>query len=207
MASASQRRPGPEVSNFGFAPGARPRSCAIRSSPFHRLERAQQHAGPLALRLAGKIHAEMHAVDEVDVGEPGRPEQHRVARRLAGKGVRGGIVEAEVGLHLDNAAGEAFGLPARAGARLVTPHQQFAEQAARDHVGRVEVEIPGRIRAFAIYFDGNPFRTARTSSAWPSGLTFGKTFSRRWSGPMRNVVRSIPITFFPYIFFSFRTPN
>ena len=33
---------------------------------------------------------------------------------------------------------------------------------------------------------------ARTSSAWPSGVTFGKMCSSVWSGPITNVVRSMP---------------
>src|SRR5271163_4626820 len=48
---------------------------------------------------------------------------------------------------------------------------------------------------------------ARTSSAWPSGFTLGEILIRCWSVPIKNVVRSMPITFFPYMFFSLRTSN
>src|SRR5271157_1483054 len=51
------------------------------------------------------------------------------------------------------------------------------------------------------------FTCASTSSAWPSGFTFSKICTILPSGPMRKVVRAIPITFLPYMFFSFRTPN
>lgn len=48
---------------------------------------------------------------------------------------------------------------------------------------------------------------ARTSSAWPSGLTLLKMWAILPSGPMRNVVRSMPMTFLPYMFFSLITPK
>ena len=48
---------------------------------------------------------------------------------------------------------------------------------------------------------------ARTSSAWPSAFTLWKTWAILPSGPMMKVVRSMPITFLPYIFFSFMTPK
>src|ERR1700745_4392239 len=51
------------------------------------------------------------------------------------------------------------------------------------------------------------FKYSRTSSEWPSGLTLWKTCLILPSGPMTNVVRTTPITFFPYIFFSWITPK
>jgi hypothetical protein len=51
------------------------------------------------------------------------------------------------------------------------------------------------------------FRYSSTSSAWPSGFTFSKICSILPSGPITNVVRATPITFLPYMFFSFRTPK
>src|SRR5215469_568526 len=50
------------------------------------------------------------------------------------------------------------------------------------------------------------FNAFATSSAWPSALTLGKTRAMCPSGSITNVVRSMPITFFPYMFFSFTTP-
>jgi hypothetical protein len=49
--------------------------------------------------------------------------------------------------------------------------------------------------------------SANTSSACPSGFTLGKMWISVRSGPIRKVVRSMPHTFFPYMFFSFNTPN
>jgi hypothetical protein len=49
-------------------------------------------------------------------------------------------------------------------------------------------------------------RLASTSAACPSTFTFGNTRSTLPSGPITTVVRSVPITFLPYMFFSFQTP-
>src|SRR5208337_1937724 len=49
------------------------------------------------------------------------------------------------------------------------------------------------------------FSSASTSSACPSALTLGKTCARRPWASIRNVVRSMPITFLPYMFFSLTT--
>ena len=45
-----------------------------------------------------------------------------------------------------------------------------------------------------------------TASLWPSTLTRGKTARTTPSASMRNVVRSTPMDFRPYMFFSFQTP-
>ena len=62
-----------------------------------------------------------------------------------------------------------------------------------------------RIPYFCPFF--HSFINPSTSSACPSGFTFSKTCSSVWSGPIKNVVRAIPHTFLPYMFFSFITPN
>ena len=51
------------------------------------------------------------------------------------------------------------------------------------------------------------FSAASTSAAWPSAFTFRKAFFSLPSGPMMNVLRSMPITFRPYMFFSFQTSS
>jgi hypothetical protein len=56
-------------------------------------------------------------------------------------------------------------------------------------------------------FLADSFRYARTSSAWMLGFTFSKMCWILPSGPMMNVVRAMPITFLPYMFFSCRTPK
>ena len=82
----------------------------------------------------------MHAVNEVDVREAGRSEEHLVAQRLAGKGVCRRIAEPEVCLHLDDSAGQTHAFQ--------PPHQTLAQQSARYVVGRVQVEIAGQDAGF-----------------------------------------------------------
>ena len=61
---------------------------------------AQQDRARPALRSAGDVAAEVHAVGEVDVEVPGRSEHHRVAVGAAVEGVRAGVVGSVVRLHL-----------------------------------------------------------------------------------------------------------
>src|SRR6478672_1617477 len=51
------------------------------------------------------------------------------------------------------------------------------------------------------------FNHSSTSSACPSGFTFSKICLILPSGPIMNVVRATPITFLPYMFFSWITPK
>jgi len=71
------------------------------------LEGTEKNGSCLAFGLAGYIQAVMVAVDEIDVGVAGRPEQHRGAGRVARGGMGGGIVFAEVGFDLDDTAEQA----------------------------------------------------------------------------------------------------
>src|SRR5690606_23905507 len=51
-------------------------------------------------------------------------------------------------------------------------------------------------------------RTAwRTSSAWPGTFTLRHSRRRTPSASIRNVLRSMPMTFLPYMFFSLMTSN
>ena len=50
------------------------------------------------------------------------------------------------------------------------------------------------------------YRACNTSSAWPAGLTLWKIFAIFPLVSIRNVVRSMPKYFFPYMLFSFQTP-
>ena len=50
------------------------------------------------------------------------------------------------------------------------------------------------------------YRAFHTCSACPCALTLGNIFAIRPSSLMMNVVRSMPITFLPYMFFSLYTP-
>ena len=61
--------------------GRSPRRARISSTPVERLERADQHRGADALRLADRVEQGVDAVGAVDVGAPRRPEQGARARR------------------------------------------------------------------------------------------------------------------------------
>lgn len=91
---------------------------------------AEEDAAGLALGLAADVHAEVSAIDGVDVGVAGGAEEDAVAWGGAAMGVRRGVgrlvVRAEVSLHLHNAADDGLG----AGVRHV--HQQLAEQTRGD---------------------------------------------------------------------------
>ena len=101
MPSACVSLPGPEHRS---STRSSPRARAHRVEPVERLERADQHGGAHALRLADGVEHRVDAVGAVDVGAPGRPEQGRGARRQADVRVAGrlGLV---VGLGLDDHAG------------------------------------------------------------------------------------------------------
>jgi hypothetical protein len=77
-----------------------------------RLHRTEENASGFSFGLAGYVEAVMISVNEVDVGVTGRAEQNSVAQGAASGGVRGRIVGAEIGFHLNDAAGElrAFGV-------------------------------------------------------------------------------------------------
>jgi hypothetical protein len=96
------------------------------------LEGADEDAAGLAVWEAGEIQTEVHAVDEVDVGEAGRSEEDGVACGLTGEGVGGGVVEAEVGFDFEDAAGEVFAVEGA--------DEELAEEVARDELGRLELE-------------------------------------------------------------------
>jgi hypothetical protein len=71
------------------------------------------------------------AVDEVNVGVAGRSEQDCSAGSVAGGGVGGGIVFAEISLNFDDAGREAQ--------LSVVTHQHFAEEFA-SHAARTAGE-------------------------------------------------------------------
>src|SRR6202034_1587486 len=69
---------------------------------------ADEDSAGLAGEMGGGVEAVVHAVDEVDVGAAGWAEEGEVIGGEAAVGVRGGVGEAEVGLDLGDAAGEAL---------------------------------------------------------------------------------------------------
>jgi len=195
-------------------------------------QRAQQHAASSALGLASDIRAKVSPVDCIDIRMTCGTKENGVPRRGAAMGVGGRVgrivVRTQVGLGLHDPSGQ------QPECRNV--RQQLAQQARGHQLRRRRKEgarqqgAPSSERLLLEGWDGrvpqvssaaadetwdSPYlcaffhslSRASTSSAWPSGVTLGKMCSRVWSGPITNVVRSMPITFFPYIFFSFSTPN
>ncbi len=100
--------------------------------PRQRLERTQEDATSQTFFLAGKIHAVIAAVDEVDIRVTRRAEQDFVPRRWPAMRMRGGIgcrgVGAEVGFDFDYTAGEPSGTSA--------VREDFAEQSRGYVLGR-----------------------------------------------------------------------
>lgn len=103
------------------------------------LQGTNEHATGLAFGFAGDVHAEVAAVDGVDVGVTGVAEEDFVARSGAtmgvGSGVDGVVVGAKVGFDLDDAAGDY--------ALIGLVNQDLAEQAGGDEGGEVFEELPG----------------------------------------------------------------
>src|ERR1700680_4335975 len=71
-----------------------------------RFQGTEQDGARLALALTRHVEAVVVAVDEVNVGVTGRPEQYRRAFRITRGSVSGGIVLAEIGFDFDDATGE-----------------------------------------------------------------------------------------------------
>ena len=87
MASASQSLAGPRARSRTVDPAA-----GVRQLPAgDDLAGADEDGRRLTLTTADEIHAEVHAVREVDVRVPGRTEHHGVAFRRASVGVRGRV--------------------------------------------------------------------------------------------------------------------
>ena len=78
------------------------------------------------------IHAEMHAINEIDVGVAGWAEHSFGARREAASGMGGEVVGAEIGFGLDDFADAA--------GAVGDVDEVFAEQFARDEGGVPVVE-------------------------------------------------------------------
>ena len=102
--------------------------------PLDDLAGPQQHRRRAAVGGADQVHAEVHAVGEVDIGVAGRAEHHRVPLGLPPVRMRGGIGRARVRLDL--------GEPDRdqAGRGLVL--EDAAEQIRCDLDGKPGQEVP-----------------------------------------------------------------
>ena len=126
-----------------------PATAPHQVQPLDRLERADQHGGPDALRLANGVQQRVDAVRAVDVRGPRRAEEVLGARGAAAEGVTGRLLLV-VALGLDDAAG---------GAAVC---DGAADQIARDLVHRARVERTlARVSA-------QPDASSSTWRAWAS---------------------------------------
>ena len=137
MPSARVRLPGPRQSSAVAKDPARravprARRRRIRTSPFERLERADEDGRRRPFGLGHGVHQVVHAVVEIHVGDAGRAIERRVAPRRTRRRVAGGIGFADVGFDFDDDAG------GDAGARVV--HEHVADEIARDVERRSRVE-------------------------------------------------------------------
>jgi hypothetical protein len=123
-----QRRPRPRATAFHAARAA----SSHHVHAFERFERAQQHGRRRSFGFGHRVDQGMNAVIEVDVREPGRAVQRRIARRRSRSRMTRGIRLADVRLDFDDD-------PARADAAPVV-HEDFPNQIARDVERRPVVE-------------------------------------------------------------------
>jgi hypothetical protein len=113
-------------------PAEQTRPGSLGGNIFHRLEGADQDRGRVSFPLRHHVHAEIHPVDEINIGVARRPEHDARPRRPALGGMRRQIVLAQIRLHLHDFP-DAF----NAG-NLVD--EQFPEQFPRDGFGIAVVE-------------------------------------------------------------------
>jgi len=93
-----------------------------------RLKRAEQDASSLSFPLARHVQTVVVAVDEIHVRESRRPKQNRVASRIAGGGMSGGIVLAKVSFDFHDARGEI---------QISGPPDQHLSQELPSHAPRI----------------------------------------------------------------------
>ena len=188
-------RAGPRASSRPGTAG-RPARRAVRraaasGTPSMTSARPQQHGRGRAGRQAGQVHAEVHAVGEVHVRVPGRPEHDRVARGAPPVGVRGRVGGALVRLdlgqpHRDQAIG---GLVLQHAAQQawrdlqrVAGEELARQQRVRRHGHATTVSAPPRRRA-------RPLPRAARRAARPPGparcrrARCGRPVRPPWSAP------------------------
>ena len=101
MPSARVRLPGPLASRAAGTAAATP---GHRRETVDRLQGADEHAAGLARGAGDRVEAVVDAVVQVDVGEAAVAVEEGVAAGPE-RGVRGGVLWAQVRLGLDDAAG------------------------------------------------------------------------------------------------------
>ena len=137
---------------------------------FDDFARTEQHGGGGTHLVTHEVHAEVHAVGEVDVHMAGLAEHHGVARRLAAKGVRAGVEVTLVRLDL----GETHGDEPLSGLVL----DDAAKEVGRDDCGWAVEEraLQDATR------HGHAFAARSAASESPQHDTQGCD-ARRWRGP------------------------
>ena len=130
---AKAARAGGELT--GRSAGSQPAIQGHRISANQRLQRTQQYTTRAARGLAGDVHAEVSAVDGVDIGVPGATKENGVPGRGAAVRVGGGVgwlvVRAKVGLGFNDAAGKDLRT-----VLVFDPMEEDFAQQARGHVLR-----------------------------------------------------------------------
>ena len=108
----------------GLAAGRMQRRPAVthQVQAVQRFDGADEDRGRVAGRFGDDVEAVVHPVDKVHVGMTGRPEHRPVAGGWPEASVRCPVVDADVGLNLDDPPGPA--------ARLVVADEARAEQAS-----------------------------------------------------------------------------
>ena len=148
---SSRPRPSALVSRAG--PRARSRSVEplratrARSTPFDDLPRADKNGRTLPIGTTDEVDAVMHAIGEVDVQEPGRPEHYCGPRSLPSIAVGGGIQRTGVRLDFGNAQDTT---PLR-----TVPNQQTSE--------KVRCDVLRRTREERARHDGHPKSQSRNA--------------------------------------------
>ena len=117
---------------FGFGIGCKASEVGHGLDAVDGGDGADEYSASLAGEMGGGVEAVVHAVDEVDVGAAGWAEEGEVIGGEAAIGVRGGVGEAEVGLDLGDAAGEALAVE--------IADEEFAEESSGDDFGGAGVE-------------------------------------------------------------------
>ena len=107
--------------------------CRHQVQAHHWFERPEEDRACEALGFTADVHAEMHAIDSVEVGVPGGAEEDGVARGRSAMGVRGPVrrivVGAKVSLYFHDAPGD--------DAVRRPMYQQLAEQCGSDPFRRL----------------------------------------------------------------------
>jgi len=137
---AQAARPGGELPGFRAGGKTAIQRHLIQAQLSYWFKSAEQDAPGPALGFTSDIHAEVAAVDCIDIRMARRTKDNEIAGRGTAMGVSGGVgravVGTQVGLHLNDSPSQ------QAGARGV--HKHFAQQARRHLFRQVLKEGTGK---------------------------------------------------------------